>query len=183
MEFLREIPRFNRRYKVGNFFLACLVLGISIVVITQVQVRWRVNPTKATLQNGSWQVVSYQQKEQVTFDFIVPDNNRVVFSWSASTDTLCEEPYIMVFDVDGNGYDDVYFHSCRGHGFLPYEQDLDKLNFIDLGQFDIQDAPGLNTFWFQELKARGWRLVTIGILIAVIGLICTICVTLGEKHT
>ncbi len=172
----------NLRYKAGNFFLLCLVLGISLVVITQVQVRWHFNPTKVTLQNGSWRVVSYQQKEQVTFDFVTPDNKRIVFSWSGSTDTLCEKPYIMVFDVDANGYEDVYFHGCRGHGFLPYEQDLGKLNFIDLGQFDPQDAPGLTTFWFQ-LKGRGWRLVTIGILIAVIGLSGRICLALRAKHT
>jgi hypothetical protein len=60
---------------------------------------------------------------------------------------MCDEPYIMVIDVNGDGRDDVYHHHCSGRDYLTFVPARQTLEHVNLGSFEIDDAPTLTSFW------------------------------------
>ena len=94
---------------------------------------------------------------------------REVASLTESTDRLCDLPYTMWLDVDGDGMEDLYFHECGGHGYLSGHGG--SISFIDLGQWDPEDAPAVNGWWGTTIHTGGLMWIVNGNVALLLGLL------------
>ena len=74
----------------------------------------------------------------------------------------------MAIDVDQNGSGDVYYRHCRGHGYVTYQNGAPV--DVDLGQYEMDDAPAASSFWAKEIQVGGLRLLTSGAVVMLVGL-------------
>jgi hypothetical protein len=118
-------------------------------------------------EGSSWRIVRTDASEAIHFEFIA-STGAVELSLDGSTDTLCEPPWMVLLDVDGDGHDDVYFHHCGGHGYVSHGP---PLTFVSLGQFDPADAPALHTWWFQTVTEGGLPWLPVGAALLLAGLV------------
>lgn len=151
--------------RLGHLGWILVVIGVA-TAISGIAVRARRDPTSVEWEGRSWRIERWEEGEAVHLDFVRTGTGGADLSLAGSTDTACDAPWLALFDVDGNGQQDVYFHHCRGHGFVKYESGL---VFVDLGQSDPDDAPSLRSAFFLEIQAGGVRLIAAGVLLCAAG--------------
>ncbi len=144
-----------------------LLLAGGVLLIAGWTARASLNPDTLELSGVTFQVLRRVEPEAVVFDLTRPDGS-VGISISGSTDTLCDPPYLMTIDVDQNGSGDVYYRHCRGHGYVTYQNGAPV--DVDLGQYELDDAPAAASFWANEVQAGGLRLLTSGAVVLLGGL-------------
>ncbi len=147
--------------------VAVLLLAGGMLLIAGWTARARLNPDTVELSGVTFQVLRRVEPEAVVFDLARPDGS-VAVSINGSTDTLCDPPYLMAMDVDQNGSGDVYYRHCSGHGYVTYQSGAPV--DVDLGQYEIDDAPAAASFWANEIQAEGLRLLTSGAVVMLVGL-------------
>ncbi|HWO19337.1 MAG TPA: hypothetical protein VNO30_11195 [Kofleriaceae bacterium] len=125
-------------------------------------------PEAVTWDGDRYEIVRRREGQAIVHDFV--RSGRVVESLAGSMDLLCDEPYIFLFDVDGDGRLDVYHRHCGGHGYLKHAAATRTLAYENLGSVEIDDAPALDSFWAEEIRRwHGLRLLTGGVLALLIG--------------
>jgi hypothetical protein len=133
-----------------------IVVG-AVAIIMGFVARSRLNPTSVKWGNAHYNVVRRTEGEAIVFDIRAPDGT-VAESLFGTTDLLCDPPFLMFIDVDGDGVPDVYHHHCGGHGYLRYKAERSALEYVNLGQWDPEDAPAVTSFWGEEITGGGFRL-------------------------
>jgi hypothetical protein len=132
--------------------------------------RGRFEPSEVRWGDATYAVVAHREDQALVHEF--RRNGRVVETLAGSTDTLCDDPWIMLIDVDGDDRLDVYHRTCGGHGYLKYMPATDGVSYVDLGQFDLDDAPILRSSWASEIMDwHGLRLIALGAAAALVGAI------------
>lgn len=153
-----------------------LLVTVSILVFAAgaglfalgLQARSRLDPSSIEWDGTRFRIVRRSDAASQSFDLLRADGT-VAASVAGSTDTMCDPPYLMVLDVDGDGTRDVYYHGCGGHGYLELQGGM--LKEVDLGQQDPADAPALRSLWAREIRAGGVRLIIAGVILGLAGLI------------
>ncbi len=139
-----------------------LVLAGAAAVWAGVVARGRLDPDHL----GDWRIVRRGEGEAVFHDLV--RNGIVELSLGASVD-MCDPPVVALIDVNGDGSLDLYHRHCRGHEYVRVVRG--KLVEVNLGQFDVADAPVLESFWGGEIfDWRGLRLVAAGGAALLVGL-------------
>jgi len=158
--------------------LACM--GAS-VLYAGIVARSRFEPTEVRWGDAEYAVVTHREDEALLHEF--RRNGRVAETLAGSTDTLCDDPWIMLIDVDGDGRLDVYHRNCGGHGYLKYVPGTDGVTYVDLGQFDLDDAPILRSSWASEIMDwHGLRLIALGAAAALVGAIGLLALTIRGRR-
>jgi hypothetical protein len=166
-----------------RFALLGLVTLVGVLAIWAgwiAHARWE--PSAVTWDGDRYEIVRRREGEAIVHDFV--RDGRVVESLGGSMDLLCDEPYIFLFDVDGDGRQDVYHHHCGGHGYLRHAAATRTLAYENLGSVEIDDVPALDSFWAEEI--RGWhglRLLAIGGLAVLVGAIGALVSVLRSRRS
>lgn len=74
----------------------------------------------------------------------------------------CAENTTMVVDVDMDDLVDLYVVGCGRHGLM--KRRGERVVFVDLGDVDPDDAPGLRSLWAREIRDGGGTFVTAGLV-------------------
>jgi len=168
-----------RRWILGTSF-ALLALGGASLVYAGVVARSRFAPSVVRWGDAEYTVVVRRDGEAMLHE--LHRGGRVAETLAGSTDTLCDDPWIMLIDVDGDGRLDVYHRSCRGHGYVKYTPATDRVAYVDLGQFDLDDAPILRSQWASEIMDwHGLRLISAGAAAALVGAIALLALALRGR--
>jgi hypothetical protein len=150
--------------------LVCLLIGGSAIGLG-LYARACLNPKIVRWFGETVVITRREQGERLTFEFTRGEVEQAGMVLTGSTDLLCDPPYLMHLDVNGDGVRDLYFHHCGGHGFVSYQADSHVLRYEDLGQFDPADAPNVDAFWGREIQAGGVRMIGFGCSLAAIGVL------------
>lgn len=137
-----------------------LALAGALAVWGGCVARGRWEPSSVEWDGDRYEVVRREVAQGIDFELV--RGGRVVETLGGSTDTLCDPPFIYVVDVDQDGRRDVYHHHCGGHGFLRHVPRTRQLEYVNLGSVEREDAPGLDSYWAGEVRARGLRLTVLG---------------------
>jgi len=152
---------------------ALLGLAGASLLSAGIVARGRFEPSSVRWGDAEYTIVTRHQDQALLHE--LHRHGQIAETLAGSTDTLCDDPWIMLIDIDGDGRLDVYHRTCRGHGYLRYAPATDSLAYVDLGQFDLDDAPILRSEWASELMDwHGLRLIAVGAtagLVAVVGLL------------
>jgi hypothetical protein len=162
--------------------IVAAVGGVSIAM--GIVARSRFNPISLEWDGVHYDVVRRQEGEAVVFDVRGADG-KVIESLAGSTDLACDPPFLMLLDVDGNGTLDVYHHHCGGHGYLRYHTDKKSFEYVNLGQWDPDDAPAVSGFWGKAIAGGGLRLITEGaglVFIALAGFLVSMMLLRLRRH-
>ena len=158
-----------------------LALTGALAIYAGVVARGRLEPSRVRWGDAEYDVVVRREGEAMLHEF--RRGGRVAETLAGSTDTLCDDPWIALIDVDGDGRLDVYHHRCNGHGYLTYAPASDSVAYVNLGQFDLDDAPVLRSFWAREiLEWRGLRLLAAGVAAALAGAIGLVALAIGGRR-
>lgn len=158
-----------RRWILGTTFALLAFAGASLLY-AGIVARSRFEPQVVRLGGAEYAVVTYREDQAVIHEF--RRAGQVAQTLAGSTDTLCDDPWIMLIDIDGDGRLDVYHRTCRGHGYVTYAPATDGVAYVDLGQFDLDDAPVLRSLWASEIMDwRGLRLIASGAAAGLVGAI------------
>jgi hypothetical protein len=150
--------------------LVCLLIGGAAIVFG-LYARACLNPKEVHWFGEKFVITMREQDERITFELTRGDVGQASVMLTGSTDLLCDPPYLMLLDINGDGLRDLYFHHCGGHGFVSYQSDSNVLHYEDLGQFDPGDAPKAHEFWGREIQAGGVRMIGFGCSLVVIGIL------------
>jgi len=158
-----------RRWILGTMFALLALAGASLLY-AGVVARSRFEPSVVRWGDAEYAVVAHREGEALVHE--LRRAGRVAETLAGSTDTLCDDPWIMLIDIDGDGRLDVYHRTCGGHGYLKYAPATDSLAYVDLGQFDLDDAPILRSMWASEIMDwHGLRLIALGVAAGLVGAI------------
>ena len=131
-----------------------ILVGLTVIFWTRYEVKQRVQPDNFTIGNTDFEVVWIGGKaivEQV--DFIAQEKNKVVHSVSCPTRSWANrEFYLIIFDINKDGTDDIYYDGCVGKGFLSYNQTTMEMKDYYLDETPPREKRGVNNLWFQNLK-------------------------------
>jgi hypothetical protein len=130
--------------------IAALVLGL------------RACDAGAPTRFGPYVIAARIEGEAKYFDLV--RDGKVEHTLAGSLDTLCEPPFVALFDVDGDGTSDLYFENCRGHGYLV--QRAGALSYVEEG-----DGPAPDGWWARQVLGGGRRLIAIAVLLCFVALI------------
>ena len=126
----------------------------------------------------SWEGQTYSITEKDDGSFmtytLTDGGGREVLNLSGSTDLVCDHPYMLLMDVNTDGEKELYFHHCGGHGIAVFDKAKKRLQYKDLGQYDPDDLPALNSFWFSEIKRQGRYFTVSGVLLLAVGTLLAI---------
>ncbi|MCP4136761.1 MAG: hypothetical protein GY754_37675 [bacterium] len=164
--------------------LMCLLLG-TISVLLGVYANYAWNPKKVSWGKDEFLIRTSRERQAIAFNITHKAGDRPGLSLYGSTDSMCDDPYLMHLDVNGDRARDLYFHHCGGHGFVTYEEKSGKLRYKNLGQYDPEDLPRVPGFWSREIHNRGARTILGGgacILIGIIWLIVILLIFLFKRH-
>jgi hypothetical protein len=128
--------------------------------------RRHLDPASVDWNGMRYDVVMSEDASSRTFK--LKSQGRAVASVSGATDTLCDQPYTMWIDVDGDGMNDLYVHRCPGHGYLRNRRG--SIEFVDLGQWNRDDAPVLSGWWASAIRSGGVQWIIIGSVAMIISL-------------
>jgi hypothetical protein len=158
-----------RRPILATTFALLACVGASLLY-AGIVARGRFEPLEVRWGDAEYAVVAHREDQALHHEF--RRNGRVAETLAGSTDTLCDDPWIMLIDVDGDGRLDVYHRTCGGHGYLKYAPATDTVTYVDLGQFDLDDAPILRSSWASEIMDwHGLRLIALGAVAGLVGAI------------
>lgn len=158
-----------RRWILTTTF-ALLALAGGSVLYAGIVARSRFEPSEVRWGAAEYTVVVRREDQALLHEF--RRDGRVAETLAGSTDTLCDDPWIMLIDIDRDGQLDVYHHTCRGHGYLRYAPATGGVAYVDLGQFDLDDAPILRSQWASEIMDwHGLRLIAAGAAAGLVGAI------------
>ncbi|MDB4955249.1 MAG: uncharacterized protein JWO36_2818 [Myxococcales bacterium] len=132
---------------------ASLVLGLLA--------RDACDPTSVTWGDTSYTITRRDSGDAIAFDF--SHDGRVEKSLWGSTDTLCDDPYLRRFDVDGDGTDDVLVHDCGHYSYL-------TMRDRELHEEYLGDHLQLRTAWAGEVERGGVTACACGIVLLLVGL-------------
>lgn len=91
----------------------------------------RYNPDSLAIGD---QKFSTQKMSRGAFDiFLVKDQSGVTVdsSLGGSRELVCDPPYIIKYDLDKDGNDDLYLHHCGGHGYLAFRSGQFEYTALD----------------------------------------------------
>ena len=152
-----------------------LALPISLVLagiaglLLGLRARSARDPQSIECGGRTYHITRHRVGETLTFDLI--DRGRIAASMDGSLDTMCDDPYLLRLDVDGDGSLDLYHHHCGGHGYTACR--AGALEYVNLGSVEADDAPAVNGFWGSEVQRGGWFLLVAGGAAACLGLVAT----------
>jgi hypothetical protein len=98
---------------------ALLAFAGASLLYAGIIARSRFEPSVVRWGDAEYAVVVHREDQALRHEF--HRNGLVAETLAGSTDTLCDDPWIMLIDVDGDSRLDVYHRTCRGHGYLRYE--------------------------------------------------------------
>ena len=136
--------------------LAIVVLGVAGVVLIYAGSLASAahDPTTAT-----WDGVDYTITASDRGDFDLSHEGHSIGSVGGSTDTLCDQPDLRRYDVDGDGTDDLVVYNCgRFRAYTVKDRKIVDLAF-----------PG-RTLWANEIEWRGQRLGVTGAALFAVGI-------------
>ena len=73
----------------------------------------------------------------------------------------CPSAHSMVIDVDLDDSSDLYVVGCGRHGFVKSRGG--RAVWVDLGDVDPDDTPGLRSVWAREIRGGGRRFGVAGV--------------------
>lgn len=149
----------------------CIIVGLAVAVGGFALARACSDPENVTFVGIDYCVTKRVGGEQIDRIVARCTGGPVEATLSGSTDTLCDDPWTLLIDMDRDGERDLYFHHCRGHGYLRFDSATSRLRYIDLGQFDPADAPALEGWWFGELRSGALGCIGTGIGLGLLGLL------------
>jgi len=152
------------------------LVSIGIGLLAQA----RLNPNAVEWDRVRYEVVVVDYAESRSFTLV--HEGREVASLTGSTDRLCDIPYTMWLDVDDDGVKDLYFHECGGHGYLSGHGGT--ISFINLGQWDPEDAPAVNGWWSTAIQTGGviWIVTgSIAVLLGLLGILSSAPISRGRR--
>ena len=88
------------------------------------------------------------------------DRQGRVASSITGTVRVCNDPDLIVLDVDRDGDSDIYYRTCNDRGYLAYEEG--QFTRVDLGQPHPGEPSGLNTFWAHQVGDGGRTMYVAG---------------------
>lgn len=155
--------------RIALILLALITLMGASAVYGGIVAYSRFAPEHVRWGDDELQVVPRFERQAMMHDLV--RGTTVVHTLAGSLDTLCDDPWIMLLDVDGDSQLDVYHHHCGGHRYLRYQPATRTLEHVELGSVEISDAPVLDSLWVREMKDwRGLRLIGGGVLLGLLGL-------------
>lgn len=158
-----------QRWILATTFALLAFVGASLLY-AGIVAHSRFEPSAVRWGDAEYTIGVHREDQALRHEF--HRNGVVAETLAGSTDTLCDDPWIMLIDIDGDGRLDVYHRTCRGHGYLRYEPTADRLAYVDLGQFDLDDAPILRSQWASEIMDwHGLRLIAAGSAAGLVGAI------------
>ena len=162
--------------QIALIVLALLTLTGAMVAYVGVTAYSRFEPDHVTWRGDELRVARRSEGQAMMHDFL--RGTTVVHTLAGSLDSLCDNPRIMLLDIDGDSQLDVYHHHCGGHGYLRYQPADRTLEHIELGSVEVSDAPVIASLWASEIRDwRGLRFIGGGLLLVVLGIIGLIILT------
>ena len=145
--------KFPRKNQIPSILI---LVGFIVIFWTRYEVNRRVDPKNFTIRNTDFEVVWIRGRaivEQV--DFIVTEENRVVHSVYCPTRSWTNrEFYIVIFDINKDGTDDIYYDGCIGKGFLSYNPEAMEMKNHFLYKTPPIEKRGVNNLLFKSLKVE-----------------------------
>ena len=136
--------------------LILIIVGLTVIFWARHEVNRRVQPDNFTIRNTDFEVVWIGGKgtaEQV--DFIMKEKNEVIHSIYCPTHSWANrEFYMVIFDINKDGADDIYYDGCVGKGFLAYNPEVMEMKEHDLDETPPLKKLGAYSFWFRDLKVE-----------------------------
>jgi hypothetical protein len=161
---------------------ALVMLAGASAIYAGLVARGRFEPDTVHWAGDELRVVRRFEDQALMHDLV--RGTTVVYTLAGSLDTMCDAPWIMLVDVDGDGRLDVYHRHCGGHGYLRYQPATRTLEHVELGSIELRDAPVLDSSWAREVKDwRGVRLIGLGALLALADAIGLVVLALTAKPT
>lgn len=173
--------------KIGQQFIlstAFLSLLSGVVVFSLgLYARSCFNPSHIQFKKDEFIIIKRDSIQSIDFLFIRKNDDQLILILSGTTDIMCDPPYLLYVDVDEDKVCDLYFHNCSGHGYVHYEPETNTLKYVDLGQFDPEDAPVIQSFWSHEIQTKGLKLITCGFSLLIAGLITLFISRISKNST
>ncbi len=137
--------------------IGLFLIGTSLIWMTKQEIKHKINPGDVKLRNTQINVV-YQiiPDRPQKIDFVLKNYSKVIYSLEAGVpnDLGCSEIFLTIFDIDGDGHDDIYYNGCDAIGFLKYDPNSGKIEDIDIGDVEPPNLPGLKNPWFRLIKPK-----------------------------
>ena len=124
---------------VSKFLLLCGIITLSGFLYLQFEKSKRYNPAQVSFDSKLFAIETIEEGEGIWF--IIKDDQGGVAdsSLGGSVDLVCAPPFIILYDMNQDGKDDLYLHECGGHGYLAYNSTSEKFEYVNLGQWDPSD--------------------------------------------
>lgn len=132
------------------------LVGLAIVMAMRIEARIHLRPERVLL-GGRELLLRREAGTGAILVHTLPDGRPL--ARVASALATCDPPEIILFDLDGDGRDDLYYGDCRRDGMLLYDRAGNRLL---LRSFGAARPAALDAFWFQEWRYGGWRCTAIG---------------------
>ncbi|MEO5643878.1 MAG: hypothetical protein ABIQ40_03860 [Bacteroidia bacterium] len=134
------------------FLIAAVITAVITISLLYLHFT-RLEPTTFSGDGFNCSIKKIVNGETTCF-LLLNENGAVADSnLCGSTDLLCDPPYLIRYDMNNDGEDDLYLHECGGHGYLSYEKSNGKFNYTELGQYDAADISAKPRFLFDLLKS------------------------------
>lgn len=137
-----------------------LLLG-ALALSLGLYARSCLNPRRVRWSGNEFVITAHDRGETRTFEIARRGSSQVALSLSGSTD-LCDPPFLMLLDIDGDSIRDLYFQRCNGHGFVRYRPDSGMLDYVEMGQPGPVTVPRAYGFWGRQIHRGGWELIAWG---------------------
>ncbi|MEM8639352.1 MAG: hypothetical protein AAGG51_11125 [Cyanobacteria bacterium P01_G01_bin.54] len=150
LEFLTELRSLPKiKLTLIAICLFYIILGAFIL---------RDNHTRFHFNEISWNGITYKvtldREGYVTLNFTRAGAQRPVIKLGRDV----VDPFFFVYDLDRDGYDEVFYWDYHLDGFIDYNYQSDSLEFIELGDtHNHRDsvAPAMRDLRFQDLRNSG----------------------------
>ncbi|HBE17895.1 MAG TPA: hypothetical protein DEG17_10855 [Cyanobacteria bacterium UBA11149] len=137
--------------------IGLFLIGTTLIWMTKQEIKHKINPGDVKLRNTQINVV-YQiiPDRPQKIDFVLKNSSKVIYTLEAGVpnDLGCSEIFLTIFDIDGDGYDDIYYNGCDAIGFLKYDPNSGKIQDIDIGDVEPPNLTGLKNPWFRLIKPK-----------------------------
>ncbi len=120
-------------------------------------------------------VVRTEEKEAVLFELRDRVTSEVLIQLRGSTDLVCDPPRLVVWDVNGDGEEDLYFQHCGGHGFLAC--DGGSAEYEPLREADRS----FQTVWYRAVFGRSGGAIALTLLLAAAGALIAIAFVAARR--
>lgn len=166
---MRLVLGISQEKRMKRIFLGIVALGLIVIAIARVEVGRRRNPSSVTLGGHRFGVEHIDESGYEGFIFTDAADGKEKGSVGGENH-VCDPAFIYLFDMDGDGDEDLYYSGCNGAGIVRYDPAGDGVELHRIVN-NSDWPPGAFSWWFGEWLSGGWTVTSVGLGIALVGLL------------